>query len=116
MDEVVGAIQISAKNTPADPVSASAVDLRQPGISQANSICNECCKRYEFRVVVHHLVINFVSEQDDVMLFRQRDDLLQCLPAIDRTARVVRIYNNNRFGLGSNQRLDLAYIGHERVF
>jgi len=54
--------------------------------------------------VVQHLVVDFVGVDDQVMLARERDDLLQDLVRVYRAGRIVRVDHHDRARVGVDLR------------
>ena len=115
MDEIPRPLEFAAEDAPADTVAAGAIDLRQPGKSQANGFVDQRRKRDKLRVVVCHLVVNFVRQYDQAVALRQCDHGIERRTIVDRAARVVRVNDNDRPGSARDLALDIVQIRHEAV-
>ena len=89
-------VEVAAEYAPPDPIAAGSVHLRKARIAEADRILHERRHRYEFGVVIDHLIVDFVSHHNETTPLCQRHDCLEGFTIIDRATRVVRVDDDDR--------------------
>ncbi|CNV26183.1 Uncharacterised protein [Salmonella enterica subsp. enterica serovar Bovismorbificans] len=80
---------------PALAEAGDAIGFRQPIKGDGQQIRRQCGDRVMLGIVIENLVINFIGEDDEIMLARNVDNFHQQFFRIDGASRVVWINNDN---------------------
>ena len=90
LDVVLGVALLARHDHPAGAIAAGAVVLRQAVEGDEQHIVRQRGDRGVRRAVVQHLVVDLVGVDDQLVLARDLDDLLQQFLRIQRAGRIVR--------------------------
>ena len=111
LDETGCVLGRSGDHQPAGSVTGHPVGLGQPIEGQAQQVGSHGRHGDVDDVVVEDLVVDLISEQQQLVFARQIGDLAERLPAVDRAGRVIRVDHHQRLGARRDLRFDIGDIG-----
>ena len=112
LDIVLGDALVAAQDHPADAVPGDHMRFRQSGERDAEQIRGHRRDGDVLKPVHDQTVVDLIGEDDELMLARDIDDLLQHLARVERAGRIVRIDDDD--GLGPVGDLG-AHVVHIRI-
>ena len=65
----MGTVKRAAERNPSNSITAGPINFREPAESRAQRTGAKCGHGNEFGVFVHHLVVDFVTENDQMVRF-----------------------------------------------
>ena len=110
-DIIACTIFIAAQDHPANAEACNHVRLGQATEGDAEQIRCQRSNRYVLFAIHNKAIINFVRENDQLVLARNLNNFFQKLTRIERTRWIVGVDNDNCLGAVGNLFLDVINIG-----
>ena len=101
---------VSAENHPSDPESRDHMRFGQSAVGHAEQIRRKRRDGYMFFPIHDQAVINLIGKNHQLMFSCNVNDLLKHFPWIQRSRRIVRVDDNDRFRPGSDLLSDIRHI------